>query len=197
MALLKRNTSTALERAQQDLAACEVAIAAAQTERQSKLLEADADELARLDVSIIDRQRQGQIFRDKIGQLEARLATEQAADRERKRADAIKAVEALLPRREEAARQFEAAVQAVGKALQQLDAARQQIIANWPAADLQLPYAHYIAHPRALAVAKFVPEFGGYAERIREQHAELMEHLRAQPVQQPEPETEPENEIAA
>jgi hypothetical protein len=202
MKLLLRDTSAKLAAAHEDLAATEAAISDLQREREGKLVDASADEIDALDRKINDRRRVAAVFAERIAVLQTRLATEQTEQQRRRRAAAIAKAEALLPKRIEAARGFEDAVRGVALALERLDQSRSKIVADWPTADLELPFAFYIDTSRASrvlfeAVAGFAHTGGdlseklfrireavaGFADNEAQHHTDLIEQLR-QPAQE-------------
>jgi hypothetical protein len=212
--ILRRDTATKLTTAHEDLAATESTIADLRHEREAKLLDATADDLAALDRKIADQQRLAIVFAERITVLQARLATEQAEQQQRRRKAAIAKAEALLPKRIDAAAAFEDSVRAVSLALERLDQARSKIVADWPR-DLELPFAFYLDTSRAVrvlfeAMASFAPDWKlggeladkllrmrevvtGFADGEAGHHAELVEQFRQSA---PEPETESQEHAA-
>jgi hypothetical protein len=158
MALLKRNTAAALTQAQEDLAASEQAIADLRSEREQSLADGEVDAIARLDLSIADRERQASVFRDKIPLLESRLATEQAVERKRQRQQAVLKAEEILPQRQ-------AAVFNLGRwardglpLIEKFKAASK--LPGWPDS-LERPYADDVQPARFLrALAAALSDFG-------------------------------------
>jgi hypothetical protein len=146
--LKKRNYAELLDRAHEDLAACEQAVADLRAEREQSLADGTIDVIARLDLSIIDRQRQVQVYLDKIPLLQARLADELAEQRKADREKAIKTAETVLPLRMSAIYDLGRwATQGVAL-VEKLEAASR--LPGWPAG-LERPYASDLDNTRFLS----------------------------------------------
>jgi len=127
-----KDTASKLQQAHDDVAACESAILAAQQERLQKLPDAEPDELIRLDRAVDDRQRQKQIFVDRIAALESKLAVETADRRKADYQAHVAKIEKQLADRDRAAIAVEAAVrQLVQAAIAFKDVSAR--VGAWPA----------------------------------------------------------------
>jgi len=194
----KSDTASKLARAHEDLAATEAAIASAQQERLSKLLDAEPGEIERLDRSIEDQHRALAVYADRIAGLQLRLQQEQADENERRRQAAIEKVGTLLPKWRSAAEKFEKWLRSGDAALSALTQARAQIVQDWPGelAD-EKPYSFFFDLTRAIKRLHAAvtpngvnPEAAdGFTAREQELMDELLEHLKQVP--------KPDAEIAA
>ena len=77
--MFRRDTASALAKANDDLAAVEIQIAALQQERASKLLDTPLGQIAQLDQRIADQDRAATVFRDRIAALETKVSAEEQA----------------------------------------------------------------------------------------------------------------------
>jgi hypothetical protein len=187
--LIKGDTAAKLERAEEDLAATDAAIASAQQERLAKLLDGTADDIAELDRKIIDQHRVAAVYRERIAGLQSRLATEQTAEREKRRQQAIKVVEAMLPARAQIVAEIEAAIKALPSLFSKLSSWRDKFVKQYPIADVEFPYAHSIDSDRVLRIVidalrniraeDFHERIDGLAASEAEQHAALVADLKA------------------
>jgi len=205
----KRDTSTALQRARDQLAARERAAAELEQRRQNAVLEADGYEpIAALDRELAAVNAELRFLRERVSGLEAVQLEEQRQVRQRKYEAAVDRVAAMLPRRAKAAADLEAAAKAVGDALQKLHTTEQTILREWPA-NLPRPWLSSMDFGRAervLAngfgvfaavnrrwgwsfsekVQRLGAELAGFAAGEAQHHDELIADLRAQPAPEPD-----------
>src|SRR5262249_33242289 len=113
----KGDTAGKLARADEDLAAAEKAVADLRRDREAMLADGDAAEIDKLDRKIGDYVRQASVFRDKVPLLQARLADEQAAERDRQYRASIDKIASALPGLSKAAQELETALLAIPRAL--------------------------------------------------------------------------------
>jgi hypothetical protein len=189
----KRNTAEMLKRAEEDLAATEQQIAELRRERESLLPDGEVSDLEKLDRQIFDHERQAEVFRDKIPLLQARLESEQTAERARRRAAAIAKAEEILPARM-------AAIYALARwakdgigLVEKLEAASK--LKGWPP-DLERPYYDDVRNDRFLASlgrafsglgTEWSPQraidiIGDAAEIEAEHHRSAIDDLKLNPV---------------
>ena len=109
--------------------------------RAQALLEDDITVIERHDTDIAALERQISIHQDHILALDARLHAEEAAAREKAYAADVGAVERLLPLREQAAVEAEAAMRALASAARKFRDVNNSIVAQWPAS-VQRPSYH-------------------------------------------------------
>jgi hypothetical protein len=141
-------TADKLQRAEEDLAATEAAIAELQAEREAMLIDGAPEAFTAIDHKISTRERQAQVFRDRIPLLRRRLDDEQHAAARAKREEAIAQAEKILPIRM-------MAIEAIAKwardgvgLVERLQSATK--LKGWPA-DLERPYASNVDNGQFLA----------------------------------------------
>ena len=218
----KRDTAAALEKAKAALAAAEAKAAELERRRQAAVIEADGYEpIAALDRELAAVNAELRFLRERVSALEAVQLEEQRQARQRDRAAAIGRVEAALPARLKAMERLEKAVKDVAVAVEALVEIQGTTLRGWPS-NLEPPWSIYVGldhAERAIfdSFSSWAPEMKRWglsiqerAQRFRtgipglaagesERHAELLEHLRAQPAPEP-PAPEPDDalsEIAA
>ena len=190
-ALLKRSgVGAKLERAEAELAKCDAAI----IELRAKLsaLDPEADDFATtaqaLNAQISLAEKSVSILIIQIAGLEHKVGVEQAAEKERRRQAAIKVVEAMLPDREKIVGEIEAAIKALPSLFQKLSAWRAKFVRQYPIADVEFPYAHFIDSDRVLRIVvealrniraeDFHERIDGLAASEVKQHEALIADLR-------------------
>jgi hypothetical protein len=131
-AIIKGDTAAKLARANEDIAATEQTIAAAQSERLAKLLDAPANEIEALDRKIADQSRVAGVYREQIARLEIKLADEQAERREKEYKAAVDVIEKAVAGLSGAAQEVEAAIRAVPAALDRFRSAQQAALRAFP-----------------------------------------------------------------
>ncbi len=220
--ILKRSTAAALSKAREDLAGVETEIARLQSERLSKLLDAEPGEIERIDQRIADQHRAANVFRDRIAGLEQRLSAEQAEHDKQRYQQAVAKIEAALPRREKAAEQVERAFAGLASAVKEFMLATEGVLKAWPEG-VEWPSRVFPAHALSLErVGRLVQEVftpsrgfadkrppspseylaracnadrhSGFAQREKELNAEFLADLKT--AHDPAP-IEAENEEAA
>ena len=143
---LRRNTTAVLQSARAGLA--ELATAIAELARRREVALADADDIEA--VHVIDREAHDQGLRlralqDKIALLEHKLADE-GREEDRKRYDAAVArIATVLPRRQKAAEQFEAALVNLAACAKEFCVSTTAIMEAWPP-DTSWPERVYPGH---------------------------------------------------
>jgi multidrug efflux pump subunit AcrA (membrane-fusion protein) len=214
MAILKRNTRQALDKARAEYAQAEARIGEINQQRQAVLVDADAevDALLVLDRQLVEQSDKLAALSARIEMLSGRLDGEVAEQRRADREKAVAKVVALLPKRRDAAMAFEDAVRGVAIALERLDQAQRKIVSDWPA-EIEKPWAFFFDTSRAEhalfeAVLSCDPNWKwggalsdklvrireritGFAEDEDRHHADWLEHLR-----QAAPQSRSESEAA-
>src|SRR5262249_49474570 len=116
MKLIKNDTAAKLAPASEDLAAGGKTLAGLRIERDAILADNEADQIEILDQQIGNYERQASVFRERIPLLEARLANEQAAERDRQYKASIDKIASMLPGLSKAAQELESALLAIPRA---------------------------------------------------------------------------------
>jgi hypothetical protein len=92
-----KTTADKLQRAQEDLSATESVIAGLRAEREKLIEDGEPETFEKIDRRIADRERQADVFRQRIPLLQRRLDDEQRAAVRAKREEAIAQAEKILP----------------------------------------------------------------------------------------------------
>jgi len=167
---------------------------AAVTELRAKLdaLDGEADDYATvrqsIDSQLAVRVRALGILGDQLCKLEAKAAAEERAAAAQRRAAAIAAIEKTLPERVKIIEQIEAAVKDIPALFNKLEAWQAKFIKNYPRADVEFPYAHFIEtdriHRTVLAAFRTIRSddvleaIDGMARHEAKQHEALVDSLR-------------------
>src|SRR5215472_5732335 len=122
-AIIKGDTAARLTRATDDLATTEQTIAGLQSERSARLLDAPGGEIEALDRRIADQHRVAAVYREQIGQLQIKLAEEQAEQREKEYQAAVDKITLAIAGLSNVAGEVEAAIRAVPVALERFRSA--------------------------------------------------------------------------
>jgi hypothetical protein len=194
---LFKDAAAKLERAQQDLVATEAAILAAQAEHLEKS-EAPAEELEAIDLRIDGLVRRLRIYEQQCARYRDQVAEADRAAAAERRAQAIKQAETtVLPARMAALEALAAWARGGVPLVATLQAATR--LKDWPA-HLERPFLHLVRDEQFLrAIARALSGLGpdwNPAEAIaivddavalqKENHAEAIAELRAQPAAQSE-----------
>jgi hypothetical protein len=136
-----RSTAASLQKAIAERDSAEAKLAELHTKRAAVLLDAELTEVEAIDRQIEAAHRTASVLADKILALDARLHAEERAAQEKAYAADVAAIERLLPLREAAAVEAEAAMKALSSAARKFRDVNNSIVAQWPAS-VQRPSYH-------------------------------------------------------
>jgi hypothetical protein len=185
------DTSRKLARAGEDFAAVEKTLADLRRDREAMLADGDVVDVEKVDQQIANYERQLAVFQQRIPLLEARLATEQAAQRKADREKAIARAAEILPARMKACYELARwARDGVGLVAKLQEASK---LRDWPAG-LEKPFLSDIDPGRFLAALASALTGFGQADwnpdsRIedavaiqREAHVQIIDDLKLAPM---------------
>lgn len=128
----RRDTSSALASAQEDVIATEAKIAELQQERQSQLLGDDVAAIAPLDQKISDQHRALKVHQDRVSALKVQQRREHLEQLGRERDAAVAMLEKAFAKSQAKAVELEAAVKILGDTLFELLEEREAAFEAWP-----------------------------------------------------------------
>jgi hypothetical protein len=130
---ITRDTAASLQRAIAERDSAEAKLAELRKQRAAVLLDAELTEVEAIDKQIEAAHHAAGILADRILALDAKLHAEEAAERERRYAADVAAIERLLPLRSEAAGEVEKAMLAVAAAVRKYSELTDSITnQKWP-----------------------------------------------------------------
>jgi hypothetical protein len=143
-----RSTASSLQKALAERDAAEAKLAELHSQRAAVLLDSDElDAVQAIDKQIETARHAAGILADRILALDARLAKEAEQQRRLKYAEAIAVVERLLPLREQAAGEVEAAMLNLASSCQKFAEITNSIVAQYPAGLGSRPDYHLSLRP--------------------------------------------------
>ena len=193
-ALISSNTAAKLEKAKAERDRVTATVAELRAKLDSFDVGSDDYGAASLtlDGHIRVHERAIEVSDRQIAGLETVLRDEEHRAAKARRAAGIVVVEKMLPEREKIIAEIETAIKTLPHLFEKLVAWRAKFVRQYPIADVEFPYAHFIDSDRVLRIVvdalrniraeDFHERIDGLAASEAEHHAALIADLKANPV---------------